>query len=383
MKNWFIDADSHVTEPADVWTSRVPEKWHDRVPRIVKEPNGVQCWYIGDYRMGPVGLNCLAGWSGPFPSHPPTYEAAHPGAYDARARLAYMDEAGIWAQVIYPNILGFGKDFLKIDDPQIMLACVRAYNDFLAEWVSADKRRFIPILATPFWDAQETAKEIERCAALGHRGILFTGEPQRFGLPLLADKHWEPVWRAAEETNLPISFHIGSGGFMEDFSPQRLQGYGMTGSYVRSAAKMYLENGIHLLDLLVSGVLARHEKLRFVSAESGIGWIPFMLEAVDNGFEQCGMRREHPEFKDRPSVYFMNQVWSCCWFERIALERLLPELRTDRLLFETDFPHIACHFGNEQQLISDNVPKDAALRRRILLTNAAELYGVALDGLPT
>jgi uncharacterized protein len=378
MKQLFIDADSHVTEPPDLWTSRLPKIWHDRVPRIVNEADGVQSWYLGDHRMGPMGLSCLAGWSGPFPSHPPNYETAHPGAYEAQARLRYMDASGILAQVIYPNILGFGSDFLTIDDAEIKLGCVRAYNDFLSEWCLADKARLLPIIATPFWSAEESAKEIERCASRNFRGILFTGEPQRFGLPFLADKYWEPLWCAAEETGLPISFHIGSAGFMDDFAPSRLSVNGFAGAYVRSATKMYLENGIHFIDLLVSGVLPRHPKLRFVSAESGIGWIPFMLEAADNGFLQSAMRSEHPEFKELPSTYFNEQVYSCCWFERIAHECLLGSLNMNRILFETDFPHVACHYGKEQVMIQDNLPKDPSVRRKILLTNAADLYRVRL-----
>ena len=124
-----------------------------------------------------------------------------------------MDEASIWAQVLYPNVGGFGSEnFLKIDDEQLKLLCVSAYNDFLLEWASADRRRLLPIVATPFWDIDATVREIERCVALGARGILFTGEPQRFGLPIIGDPHWDPLWEVARAAGLPIHFHIGSGG---------------------------------------------------------------------------------------------------------------------------------------------------------------------------
>ncbi len=50
----------------------------------------------------------------------------HPGAYDANARLKYMDEMGIWAMVMYPNVGGFGaQQFLKLNDPELMLTCVQ------------------------------------------------------------------------------------------------------------------------------------------------------------------------------------------------------------------------------------------------------------------
>ena len=97
-----------------------------------------------------------------------------------------MDEAGIWAQVLYPNVGGFGSEnFLAMDDDELKLLSVRAYNDFLMEWCGADSRRLLAVLATPFWDVEATVREVLRCADAGARGILFTGEPQRYGLPVL------------------------------------------------------------------------------------------------------------------------------------------------------------------------------------------------------
>ena len=74
----------------------------------------------------------------------------HPGAYDANARLKYMDEMGIWAMVMYPNVAGFGnQQFLQLGDPELMLACVEAYNDWQTDWASADSRRLLPITSIP------------------------------------------------------------------------------------------------------------------------------------------------------------------------------------------------------------------------------------------
>ena len=89
---------------------------------------------------------------------------------------------------------------------------MRAYNDFLLEWCSADPKRLLSVVATPFWDIPATVAEIERAAAAGARGVLFTGEPQRYGLPVLADKHWDPLWSVAQAAGLPIHFHIGNAG---------------------------------------------------------------------------------------------------------------------------------------------------------------------------
>ena len=143
-----------------------------------------------------VGHTATAGWGAPFPAAPPTFDEVPPAAHDPKARLEYMDSIGVWAQVMYPNVGGFGNQaFLALDDPELQLACVRAYNDWLTEWCATDPTRLLAITATPFWDVDATVAEIERCAALGHRGILFTGEPQQFGLPLLGDRSWDPLWR--------------------------------------------------------------------------------------------------------------------------------------------------------------------------------------------
>ena len=81
-----------------------------------------------------------------------------------------------------------------------MLACVRAYNDFLHEWSAVDPKRLLPIMAVPFWDVDETVAEINRCFKLGHKGVLFPQQPHLFGdSPMLADPHWAPVWHTAED----------------------------------------------------------------------------------------------------------------------------------------------------------------------------------------
>jgi len=150
----------------------------------VRRVDGVDAWFLGDAKIADVGMTSQVGWPEAFPSHPLTYEQMHPASSDAKARLAYMDEVGCWAAVLYPNIGGFGgQAFLKLGDSELMLACVRAYNDFQLDWIACDSRRFVPIMAMPFWDVPAMVKEIHRCAVRGFKGILFTAAPQDYGLP--------------------------------------------------------------------------------------------------------------------------------------------------------------------------------------------------------
>ena len=377
----LIDVDTHLTEPRDVWTSRVPSRYVEHVPHVVRNELGRDVWIVDDQHLSTVGNTAVAGWPRPFPDAPPTLEDCPLAAYDAPARLRMMDELGTWAQVLYPNVAGFGSQrFLQLADDELKLMCVRAYNDFLRDWASADSRRLITIMSLPFWDIEATAAEIDRSASAGHRGILFTGEPQRFGLPFLGEPHWDPLWSRAQEAGLPVHFHIGSGDTSSSYTPERVAAHGSAATNAYSSTEMFLKNGLQVADLLTSGVLPRFPDLQFVSVESGIGWIPFVLEAADHGY--LAGRVDHTcEWDLLPSEYFRRQVYACYWFETTAPTRLLGAIPVDRILFETDFPHPTCLFGNVRERIDASLagaPEDA--RHRILWDNAAALYRIEAPG---
>ncbi|MDO8431828.1 MAG: amidohydrolase family protein [Candidatus Binatus sp.] len=375
----IIDADTHVTETPDLWTSRAPAHMRDSVPRVITDSRGTHRWVLaGGRNLASAGMTATAG-RGTFKNPPKTYEEMHPGAYDAKARLKYMDQMGIWAMVMYPNVGGFGaQQFLKLNDPELMLTCVQIYNDWQTEWASADSRRLIPITSIPFWDVAAAVTEVRRCAAIGHKGILFTGEPQYYGLPLLGDKHWSPLWEAAVELDLPISFHIGSGDMAEGLVKERVATYGKMAAFTELAVDIFLRNGLQLNDLLMSGVLARFPKIKFVSVESGIGWIPFVLEAMDYQFKGNSVAEEHPEFDRLPSEYFARNVYACYWFEQTAPRRLIDKIGVDNILFETDFPHPTSLYGDEVHARIKGGLSDCeeSVRRKILWGNAQKLYKV-------
>ena len=208
-----IDTDTHVVEPYDLWTSRLPARWRDQAPHVKWDENHQEdAWYFGTERIGPAASAAQAGWREYPPDHPPRLADVDAATWDAKARLARMDEYGVWAQVLYPNVAGFGAGkLLTLGDSDLMLACVRAYNDFLVEYASADPRRFIPIMALPMWDMELCEQEIVRAASAGHKGVIMTGEPTFWGLPPIAESYWDRLWALCQEMELPVNFHIGSG----------------------------------------------------------------------------------------------------------------------------------------------------------------------------
>src|SRR6478752_2751171 len=150
----IIDTDTHVVEPPDLWTSRMPSRWGDLVPHVDwDDVHEEEAWFIGGDRVAAVGAAAQAGWPEYPPDHPRRWSDADPATWEAKARLARMDEYGIHAQVLYPNVAMFNSAMLQsVEDQEIMLSFVRAYNDWQTEWSSAAPDRLLPMTSLPFWD---------------------------------------------------------------------------------------------------------------------------------------------------------------------------------------------------------------------------------------
>jgi predicted TIM-barrel fold metal-dependent hydrolase len=377
-----IDIDTHITEPAHVWTDRVSKKWGDQVPHIVNV-EGRDVWMVGSQPVGAPGAYSMAGHTGSPPDFRSGYDDIPKAMYDAKARLAFMDEEKIHAQVLYPNVGGFGgAGYRRLADPELMLECVRAYNDFLREWCSADAQRLVPVASMPFWDVPACVKEIQRCADQGYHAVLMCNQPQDHGEPLLRDRHWDPFWAAAQEAGVNVSFHVGGGDLAEVTSdPANI---GFKANFARASVMAFVDNARCIVDLICGGVPHRFPELKLVSVESGVGWIPFVLEALDWQWKNNGVAQEHPEYDLLPSEYFRRQVYASFWFEGSDIARAI-EQYPDNILFETDYPHPTCqapgpasagthpHLYAEQALAG--VPEPAL--QKVLHDTAAELYGLA------
>ena len=378
-----IDTDTHLVEPPDLWTSRMSSRWGDLIPHVVwDEAHAEEAWVIGDQRVAPVGSAAQAGWPEYPPDHPRRWSDADPRTWDAKARLSRMDEYGIFAQVLYPNVALFNSALLQeADDLRLARDFLRAYNDYQTEWASTAPDRLLPMTSLPFWDLAATLEEMDRCAAAGHRGIVFSQDPGAFGLPVLTDRHWDPMWAAAQEIGLAVNFHIASG----DTSLLNSAGHpdnGAHANYASMGVSFFMGNARTIASLICGGICHRFPELNFVSVESGVGWIPFALDALDWQWRNCGVGLEHPEYDLLPTEYFKRQIYGCFWFEvepaRFAIERL----GDDNILYETDFPHPtsmspgpASAAVPPNQFLEDNFSDlSESTLAKILHDNAARLY---------
>jgi predicted TIM-barrel fold metal-dependent hydrolase len=378
-----IDADTHLVEPPDLWTSRMSTKWGELVPHVRwDETNQEEAWFVGDQRLAPVAGAAQAGWPEYPPDHPKRWSDADPATWEAKRRVARMDEYGIYAQVLYPNVAMFNSAMLqKADDPELVLGYVRAYNDFQTEWSSEAPDRLLPMTSLPFWDLQATLDEIDRCAAVGHKGIVFSQEPGYFGLPRLTDRHWDPMWSKAQETGLPVNFHIASGDISlleEAVDPVA----GPHATYASMGVSFFMGNARTIAQLICGGICHRFPELNFVSVESGVGWIPFALDSLDWQWKNCGVHLEHPEYGLLPSEYFKRQIYGCFWFERDNARFAIDQLGPDNVLYETDFPHptsmspgpATAAVAPSEYLAENFADLPDETLRKILHENAARIY---------
>jgi uncharacterized protein len=378
-----IDADTHLTEPPDLWTARMPTRFRDRAPHVARhEPSGALRWRIGDHWCSLVGNYSMAGWKEFPPSCPPTLEEAHPGAYDARARLAHMDSVGVYAQVLYPNVIAFeGHAFLALADAELRLACVRTWNDYQSEFASVAPERFVLLAMLPFWDVDASLAELRRCHAMGHRGVLWASTLEKHGFPEFPDPHWDPLYALAEELELSINFHVGVGNTAEEIEQAMdRDAYDPAANAARSTMS-FVGNVRTLSTLLTCGLLERFPRLNFVSVESGFGYLPFLLDSLDWQWRNSGAGGRYPE-RLLPSEYFFRQVYGTFWFEQAALP-LLPRYQ-DNVMFETDFPHPTCLHagpGSHAPMPDEVVRRDTEIlgedvMRKVLHDNAARVYHV-------
>lgn len=377
-----IDTDSHWSEPYDLWTSRAPAKWRERVPQMVERSGKRRWWFDGDI---PIGLPIASSVIDPDGEKitgtaffDMDNEVVHRASFDPEARVAMLDHLGIHAQIMYPNVAGFGnQNFLKSPDEALRLLSVEIYNDALAEFQTDTGQRVFGMALLPWWNLDAAVREIERAHANGLRGIVTCTNPEEAGLPDMGTKHWDPIWQTCSDLHMPVNFHIGSSkGNMDFFGRAPWPSFGEERKLAVGSANLFMGNARTVGNLIYSGIPERFPDLKFVSVESGVGWLPFFLEMLDHQLTETAPN-ELAELSLLPSEYFRRQFFGCFWFERSTIKPTVDFLGNSCLMFETDFPHPTCLYPRDDQSLMDALEGLTSVDvRRILQDNAAELYRI-------
>ena len=341
----LISADGHLSEPHDLWISRAPAEFRDRVPRVERSPDGDK-WVIPGVRS--------------FPFREPT-----PGAYDPKARLDDLDADGVDAEVLFPNM---GPDFARAsEDPEFHLAMVRIYNEFVAEFCGVAPDRFGGCILLPEVGTEAALAEIKR----------FDDQPGVVAWMLKSYPHGDSnlkpedddVWAAVEETGKPISIHVGLRSGTPFLFSTALPG-----------TLHFYDAPFRMLEIIFSGVLERFPGLQFFFAEIDCGWLPYFSQIADDNY----LRRTRTELNDGwttpklprlPSEYMKERMPASFITDPVAiLNRQL--VGVERMLWSSDYPHPTTDWPHSWKVINAsfaNVPDNE--RHAILAGNAQRLFG--------
>ena len=380
----IIDVDTHLSESHDLWTSRVPARLRNSVPHVVADASGNLAWLFdgGAVFSQPAGSADSVRADGSkrslweYTTEPPLRPGeALAASHDHLARLEMMDDQKIWAQVLYPNLLLFSQGLLvRMADRSVANRIVSIYNDAVAEIQAESGGRLFPMAVIPFWDVKAAVDEAVRAAGeLDLRGVVMCSEPHSAGCADLGDTSWTPLWEACCDLRLPVNLHAGgSEGAMAAYREvwPSLDPYHR---HMIGAMNVELHQVPILVNLLGSGVLDRFPDLQWVLVESGIGWIPYVLERLD-------FQMREPvkgEQRSSPVERFRRQVHSTFWLEEVGPGRVLDYLGIANIMFETDFPHPVCQYPTAAEFgLRALAPWGADAQRAVMQDNAAHLYRI-------
>lgn len=349
----LFSVDDHIVEPAHVWSDRVAAKYKDRAPHVV-EVDGRQIWQWEGGQELTMGLNAVAGkpreeWG----MEPATFEDMIPGCYDPVERSKDLLSNGIFASVAFPTLPGFGgRKFATFEDKDLALICVQAWNDYmLEEWCAAAPEQFVPMHILPVWDVDLCVQENERMVAKGSKAICFIEDPQLVGLPSYHGGYWNPLFASAQEADVPVCMHIGSGG-----SQVSLEGLNPM-TEIAAAFTMAARSSVNMM---VSPIPRLFPDVKLVWSEGGIGWIPAAIERADRQWERHGYWTHLDNHDITPGDVARRNMWFCMIEEPLGIT-YRHDFKVENILWESDYPHADTPFPKTQMSAKEvfvDVPQD-------------------------
>jgi len=271
----------------------------------------------------------------------------------------WMDAIGIDIAVMFPTpMLQLGLH----PQVEVEVALARAYNRWLTERVLAHEPRIRSMLYLPFNDAEASYKIVQE----------FGGKPGVVGF-MVTSARYRPVhhnsymktYALLEEMNLPLAFHAGYNWYD--------QTVGMMNQFISVHALGFVfYNMVHLANWVMNGIPERFPKLKVIWIESGLAWVPFMMQRFDN--EYMMRSSEAPALKKLPSDYMRDMFYSSQPMEitdMAMLEQTFRMLKADtQLLYSSDYPH----WDFDDPRFAIKTPLSEAERVKIFSSNARALY---------
>lgn len=331
----LVSVDDHVVEPPDVFEGRLPEKYADRAPKLIRKESGIDVWSFEGAELPNIGLNAVAGRPPEeYAMDPTSFDEMRSGCYDVHDRVKDMNANGVLGSMCFPSFPQFcGQLFARTAQHDADLAehLVRAYNDWHIEsWCGAYPGRFIPLAIPMMWDVEKMAAEVRRVAEKGCHAVTFSENPVHLGFPSIHSGHWDPFFAACEEVDTVVCVHIGSSSKMVITAPDAPMDVLITltpMNIVQAAA-----------DFVWSSVPKKFPRLKYALSEGGIGWIPYFRERIDYTYERHRFWTGQDMGDRLPSQVFDEQC-VICWIDDPVGVEMRRKMNVDMITWECDYPH--------------------------------------------
>jgi predicted TIM-barrel fold metal-dependent hydrolase len=363
------DTDAHQMEPAGMWSERIDPAFSSRAPRRA-EIDGRSALVV-------EGESVTSETKYPF-STPDfvaamgrgmqRFKRAREARFDARARLLDMDEHGVDVQILYPTVGGqiLGREF---QDPELLAACCRAYNEWSAEYCNAAPERLRWAAMLPVQRVDLAVEEARRAAAAGC--VSYYVRPNPVAGRNLYHPDYEPLWNLAEGVGRPICLHDSGSPHLPSYG-DRMETH--TSGHIIAHP---FEAMVAMMSLIWYGVLERHPRLRVVHVEADAGWLPYWLQRMEQHFEFSG-NAEHPDLKLRPTEYFQRNVLVAARGDEMTLPSVTELVGDDNVAFNTDYPHPDGTFPGGFEAL-ERQPISNESRRKIFWDNAARFFDLTIS----
>ncbi|HEY7133529.1 MAG TPA: amidohydrolase family protein [Acidimicrobiia bacterium] len=367
----IISVDDHLIEPAHVFDGRVPAALAERAPHVVTLDDGREMWVYEDSFYPQVGLNAVAGrpkneWS----MEPARFDEMRRGCFDPDARVHDMDLDGVYASLCFPSLIaGFaGTIFANSKDPELGLACLRAWNDWhLEEWAGSHPDRFIPLQLAWLGDPEIAAEDVRRNAERGFKALSFPENPVDLRLPSVHTDHWDPLLRACEETDTVVCLHNGSSSWTAARSP---------GAPLELYTSLFPVNAlVTAADWLWARIPLRFPNIKVAFSEGGISWVPMLIDRIDYVRDHSSAGSHGWDSPDLSPTDALRRNFWFCTIDLGSTFALREHIGIDHICLESDYPHADSTWPETQTLA------DAGLRglsedeiRKVTWQNASELF---------
>jgi predicted TIM-barrel fold metal-dependent hydrolase len=361
----IISADSHVLEPPGLFAGGLPAALRDRAPRLA-EWNGGSAWMVDGLEPVPLpptaatgsGYRLDVGGAGA----PIGFDDVLPALHDPGERLKAQDADSVDAEILYPSP-GLWDALNQLDDPELKLGCVRAYNDWIAEFAAHAPDRLVALGKIPATTSEDALEELRRCVGeLGLRGVVLDAWPS--GSAVAGDEADDPFWEAVNAARAPVSLHYAVGGGRE------------TAPFGGIAPGLKPPMADAALPMVAAGVFDRYPDVRIVFAHGDAGWAFHWLEFMDINY----VRHKHLDqyaLNDPdalPSEYIRRHTWFTFHQDRSAVKNR-HKLGAAHLMWGSHFPLDDANWPDSRQQamrVTDEVAADD--RHGLLAGNAAHLY---------